>query len=186
MTPESPVNRRKFLSGIATLGGVSLAGCMGARGKSSSEPSSSESIHWHVNLTIEINGESYPVPKNVGIGPQYSDSPYYHSGMQMTSIHTHDNSGTLHWEISGRSLKEGEGLLGAFFDIWDKPFSVDRLFDHSTDDGELTMLVNGSSNDQFDEYRVQHGDEILIRFEESGEKATQPVSPVRPEDGRLF
>ena len=170
MPPETPINRRRLLSGVATIGVASLAGCMGVRGKgsyesSSPESTSSESIHWHVNLAIKINGESYPVPKNVGIGSQYSDSPYYHSGMQMTSIHTHDDSGTIHWEIPGRSLKEGEDLLGAFFDIWGKPFSSDRLFDYSTDDGELTMLVNGSPNDQFDEYRVQDGDDVLIRFE---------------------
>lgn len=137
---------------------------MGARGDGPSESSSSESIHWHIDLGIEINGEPYPIPKNVGIGSQYSDSPYFHSGMQMTSIHTHDDSGTLHWEISGRSPKDGELLLGAFFDIWGKPFSADSLFDYSTDDGELTMLVNDSPNDQFDEYRVQDGDNILIRF----------------------
>lgn len=160
MAPESPVNRRRLLSGVTTLGVVSLAGCMSAGGKNSSE-----SIHWHVNLAIEINGEPYLVPKNVGIGTQYVESPYYHSGMEMTSIHTHDDSGTIHWEISGRPLKEGEDRLGAFFDIWGKPFSSDRLFDHSTDDGELTMLVDDNPNNQFDEYRVQDGDDILIRFE---------------------
>ena len=159
MTPESPINRRSLLSGVATLGVVSLAGCIGAR-----SDDSSESIHWHINLAIEINGEPYSIPKNVGIGSQYSDSPYFHSGMQMTSIHTHDDSGTLHWEISGRSPKDGELLLGALFDIWGKPFSADSLFDYSTNDGELTMLVNGSPNNQFDKYQVQDGDNILIRF----------------------
>lgn len=170
MTPESPVTRRTLLSGIATLGVAFLAGCMSTRGKDSSksdssDSSSSEPIHWHVNLAIEINDESYPIPKNVGIGTQYSDSPYYHSGMKMTSIHTHDESGTIHWELSDRPLKEGEDLLGTFFDIWGKPFSSDRLFDLSTDDGELTMLVNDNPTNQFDEYRVQDGDDILIRFE---------------------
>lgn len=157
MIPES-LTRRKVLSGVGTLGGVSLAGCMGAGGSSSS------SIHWHVDLSIEINGETYPVPKNVGIGSQYSDSPYYHTGMQMTSIHTHDDSGTVHWEISGRSLKESEDRLGAFFEIWGKPFSSTRLFDHSTENGDLTMLVNDSPNDQYDKYQVQDGDDILIQF----------------------
>lgn len=160
MSPPPALGRRRLLTGITALGIGSLAGCMGTRGERSSD-----SIHWHIDLAIEIDGESYPIPKNVGIGSQYSDSPYFHSGMQMTSIHTHDDSGTLHWEISGRSLKAGEGRLGAFFEIWGKPFAADRLFDHTTETGTLTMRVNGSPNDQFDEYRVQHGDDILIRFE---------------------
>lgn len=159
-TLESSVTRRRLLSGVGTLGVGSLAGCVGALGKNSSE-----SIHRHVDLAIEIHGEPHPIPKGVGIGTQYSDSPYYHSGMEMTSIHTHDDSGTIHWEIEGRSPKDGELRLGAFFDIWNKPFTANRLFDHTTDDGTLTMVVDDSPNDQFDEYRIEDGDDVLIRFE---------------------
>lgn len=138
---------------------------MGVLGTGTTESSSADSIHWHVTLRIEIDGEPYPIPKDVGIGSQYADSPFFHSGMQMTSIHTHDDSGTLHWEIMGRPLKVGEDRLGAFFDIWGEPFSANYLFEHSTDDGTLAMRVNGSPNDQFDDYQVQHGDEIQIRFD---------------------
>ena len=70
MTPESPVNRRRLLSGAATLGVGSLAGWMGTRGDGSYE-----SIHWHINLAIEITGEAYPIPKNVGIVGIVSGSP---------------------------------------------------------------------------------------------------------------
>lgn len=164
MTPDSPTTRRRLLAGVGTLGIGALAGCLGTLNTGSTNSGSSESIHWHVTLSIEIDGEPHPIPTNVGIGSQYADSPFFHSGMQMTSIHTHDDNGTLHWEIAGRPLKDGEHLLGAFFDIWDKPFSANRLFEHSTDDGTLTMLVNGNPNDQFDDYPVQHGDEIHIRF----------------------
>lgn len=160
MKASSPTNRRNTLVGLGTLGIASLAGCMGARAKNPSKP-----IHWHVNLMIEIDGDRRTIPKDVGIGPQYSENPFYDSGMQMTTIHTHDDSGTIHWEISGRTPKEGETILGAFFNIWGKPFSESRIFDHRTHEGELTMLVNGARNEQFDEYQVADGDDVLIRFE---------------------
>lgn len=165
MTADAPVTRRRLLAGAGTLGLGSLAGCLGVLNTGSADSDSSESIHWHVTLGIVVDGEPHPVPKDVGIGSQYADSPYYHEGMQMTSIHTHDDSGTLHWEIMGRPLMEGEHRLGAFFDIWGEPFSATRLLEHTTDDGTLTMHVNGSPTDQFDDYAVQHGDEVQIRFD---------------------
>ena len=55
--------------------------------------------------------------------------------------------------------------MSPLFDIWGEPFSEDQIFDHRTDDGELTTLVNGARNKQFDEYQVTDGGDVLIRFE---------------------
>lgn len=119
----------------------------------------------HVHLTIEIQGETQEIPSDIGIGQEYSESPYYDSGMQMTSIHTHDASGTIHWEIMGRPPKEGELQLGAFFDIWGKPFSETQILDYRNDEQNIvTMTVNDASNDDYATYQVSDGDEVVIRY----------------------
>lgn len=163
------LDRRRLLRGLGTVGIASLAGCSTALGeneKSNADRNSTESTHLHPRLTLEIRGETRQIPSGIGIGQEYSESPYYHSRMQMTSIHTHDASGTIHWEIMGRAPKEGELRLGAFFDIWGKSFSETRIFDYRNNEQfEVTMLVNDTPNDEFEEYRVRHEDEIVIRYE---------------------
>lgn len=167
------VPRRQLLQGLGTIGLATLAGCttaFGGRGASNdgqSDPGStpSGSVHWHVQLTVEIQGEPQQIPADIGIGSQYSGSPYYDEGMQMTSMHTHDDSGTIHWEVM-QTPKEGELRLGAFFDVWGKPFSETCLFDYCGDDGgTVTMTVNGETNHEYGDHVVSDGDDILIRYE---------------------
>lgn len=168
---DSPTDlqRRRLLQGLGTAGIAALAGCSTALGEaddSDSGQNSSESIHLHPQLTIKIQGETQTIPSDIGIGQAYSDSPYYDNGMQMTSIHTHDDSGTIHWEIMGRPPKDGELQLGAFFDIWGKPFSETQILDYQNDEeNEVTMTVNGTPNEDFANYTVSDGDEIVIRYE---------------------
>ena len=170
-TRDSPPDsqRRRLLQGLGTVAIASLAGCSTSSG-GSKEPTAgqnpAEPIHLHPHLTIEILGETQQIPSGIGIGQKYSDSPYYHSGMQMTSIHTHDASGTIHWEIMGRPPKDGELQLGAFFEIWGKPFSETQIFDYrNNEDNEVTMVVNGTPNDDFANYKVNDGDDIVIRYD---------------------
>ena len=170
-TRDSPTDlqRRRLLQGLGALSIASLAGCTTALGggeESDAGQNSSDSIHWHPHLTIEIQGETQQIPSGIGIGSEYSDSPYYDSGMQMTSIHTHDASGTIHWEIMGRPPKDGELQLGAFFEIWGKPFSETQIFDYrSHEENEVTMVVNGTPNDDFANYKVNDGDDIVIQYD---------------------
>lgn len=166
-TPNS--HRRRLLQGLGTVAIASLAGCSTSSG-GSKEPTAgqntAESVHLHAHLTIEIQGETQPIPSGIGIGQEYSESPYYQSEMQMTSIHTHDASGTIHWEIMGRPPKEGELQLGSFFEIWGKPFSATQIFDYRNDEqNTVTMIVNGTSNDEYATYEVSHEDEIIIRYD---------------------
>ena len=170
-TRDSPPHsqRRRLLQGLGTVAIASLAGCsavLGERKESNTDQNSAESIHLHPHLTIKIDGETQQIPSGIGIGEKYSESPYYHSGMQMTSIHTHDASGTIHWEIMNRPPKEGELQLGAFFDIWGKPFSETQIFDYQNDEQkQVTMTVNGTPNDDFATYEVSDGDDIVIRYD---------------------
>ena len=170
MTRDSPpdLQRRRLLQGLGTVAIASLAGCSAVLGESK-EPNagqnSADSIHLHPHLTIEILGETQQIPSGIGIGQEYSESPYYHSGMQMTSIHTHDASGTIHWEIMDRPLKDGELQLGAFFEIWGKAFSETQIFGYrNNEQNEVTMVINGTPNDDFATYEVSDGDEIVIRY----------------------
>lgn len=171
MTRESPPDsqRRRLLRGLGTVAIAPLAGCSASIGGSTGPNAGqnpADSIHLHPHLTIEIHGETQQIPSGIGIGQEYSESPYYDSGMQMTSIHTHDASGTIHWEIMGRPPKDGELQLGAFFEIWGKPFSETQIFDYRNDEqNEVTMVVNGTPNDDYATYEVGDGDEIVIRYD---------------------
>lgn len=123
-------------------------------------------VHWHPKLSITIKGEPVEIPDNVGIGSDYADHPFYHRVMHMTTIHTHSSDGTLHWEIFQGPIKKGHARLKAFFDIWGQPFDREHLMEKSNgSDGTVRMSVNGQPNDQFEQYVVQDGDEIEIRYE---------------------
>lgn len=85
--------------------------------------------------------------------------------MQMASMHTHDASGTIPWEVM-QTPKEGELRLGTLFDVWGIPFSETYLFDSCGDDGgTVPMTVNGESKHEYGDYVVSDGDVIIIRYE---------------------
>lgn len=127
---------------------------------------SEQGIHWHPELTIVIKGQKQEVSANIGIGPQNSTSKWYDPMMQMTDIHTHDNSGTLHWEVMAGPVKRGHVKLGAFFEIWGKPFSKNQIFDNKSGNGGMVkMTVNGQPNTDFENYIVKDKDKIEISYE---------------------
>lgn len=107
-------------------------------------------IHWHPRLTIKINGETYFIPANIGIG-----------GAHMP-IHTHETDGTLHME-NDRPTKKTV-TLGYFFQVWGKKFNKDCIFDYCTDKGELKMYVNEKENSEFENYFMQDRDDIRIEY----------------------
>lgn len=127
---------------------------------------SKDGIHWHPHLSIYIKGQKQEIPANIGIGKQYSSSKWYDSMMDMTDFHTHDNSGTLHWEVMDGPVTRDHVTLKAFFDVWGKPFSKDQIFDNKNGpDGTVKMTVNGQPNTEFENYQVRDKDDIVIRFE---------------------
>jgi hypothetical protein len=70
-------------------------------------PESPVVMHEHANLQIFVHGEPQPIPTDIGIDT--SDDPAY-----IASLHTHDETGTVHMESSvSRTFTVGE-----FFDIW--------------------------------------------------------------------
>lgn len=70
-------------------------------------PESPIVMHEHTNVQIFVHGESQPIPTDIGID-RSSGEPF------VVSLHTHEESGTVHLESSvSRTF-----TLGEFFDIW--------------------------------------------------------------------
>ncbi len=121
-------------------------------------------VHWHPVLNIIIDGKKQRIPANIGIGSQYSSSPLWDPVMSMTGIHTHDDSGTLHWEIMTVPKKENL-YFGNFFQIWGEPFNSECIFEYCNGNGKtVKMLVNGQPNYDFDKYIVRDKDRIEIVY----------------------
>lgn len=123
-------------------------------------------IHWHPHLAIYIKGQKQEVPANIGIGKQYSGSKWYDPMMDMTDFHTHDNSGTLHWELMEGPVTKDHVELKAFFDVWGKTFTANQIFDaKNSPDGKVSMTVNGQPNTEYQNYVVHDGDRIEVKYE---------------------
>ena len=70
-------------------------------------PESPVTMHEHTNLQIFVHGEPVAIPTEIGID-RSGAQPY------VASLHTHEDSGTIHIESSvSRTF-----TLGEFFDIW--------------------------------------------------------------------
>jgi hypothetical protein len=127
---------------------------------------SATGIHWHPELKITIKGEEVKVPANIGIGMQYAGYPRYDPMMKMTDMHTHDDSGTLHWEVMKGPVIKEDVRLGSFFAIWGKKFDGSCILEYCNGSGgAVKMSVNGQLNTDFQDYLVNDGDKIEIRYE---------------------
>lgn len=123
-------------------------------------------IHWHPELTITIKGEKQTIPSNIGIGMQYAGYPQNDPMMMMTDMHTHDNSGQLHWEVMEGPVKKDDVKLSQFFAVWGKKFTSSCIFEYCNGpEGKLVFKVNGQDNQDFENYLVKDKDKIEIVFQ---------------------
>lgn len=114
---------------------------------------SKNGLHWHPELSIEINGKKQEIPANIGIGAIHSP------------IHTHDTSGILHLEMQGLVTKDSIKLI-RFFKTWDKQFNSNCILDSCNGTGgTVIMFVNGTENTEFENYQMQDKDKIEIKYE---------------------
>lgn len=119
-----------------------------------SEVISRQGLHWHPNLTIKILGENQDIPAGIGL-----------ERLPHKPMHTHDRGSVIHMEFAGQ-VRANDIRLGQFFKIWGKTFSKDCIFDKcSGPDNQLTMLINGKENLEFENYLMRDGDKIEIIFE---------------------
>ncbi|MBI2042824.1 hypothetical protein HYT25_00355 [Candidatus Pacearchaeota archaeon] len=111
-------------------------------------------IHWHPTLTIKIDDKIQNIPPNIGI----TNTVHF-------PIHTHNedaNAGVIHME-NDRPTKKTV-TLGYFFEVWEKTFNKNCIFDYCTDSGKLKMYVNGEENFDFQNYFMQDGDNIIVEY----------------------
>ena len=81
-------------------------------------------LHIHPHLSIDVNGQPITIPENVGIDTSiWKNHSLDNYGMQamaamgmdrMAPLHTHDNSGIIHVELSTNR----NYTLGEFLSIW--------------------------------------------------------------------
>jgi hypothetical protein len=96
-------------------------------------PESPVTMHEHSNLQIFVHGETQPIPTDIGIDT--SVDPAF-----VSSLHTHDETGTVHMESSeSRTFTVGE-----FFDIWGVRLSPSCMGAHCQDaENRLRVFVDG-------------------------------------------
>ncbi len=110
-------------------------------------------FHIHAHLDIFINGEHNTVPALIGI----TTNCFYW-------MHTHDESGVIHIE----SPVKRDYTLGQFFDIWNKKFNNDQIFNNLVSgNNTLKVYLNGSKVPDGTNYRdisLHAHDEITIIY----------------------
>lgn len=109
-------------------------------------------FHIHAHLDIYINGQPFTVPASIGI--IQNKCLYW--------LHTHDTSGIIHIEAPYfRSF-----TLGEFFDIWNKPFSNNGIFDNAVQGSNtLKVFVNGvETSGNYRDIILGAHDEIVIVY----------------------
>jgi hypothetical protein len=108
-------------------------------------------LHIHPTLEIEILGEKYTIPGNIGISPQGT----------MKVIHTHDSTGKLHIE----SPYPYQFYLKDVFKIWGKNISSSCIFNYCEDaEHQLDFYVNNLKNDLRENIPLIDGEVIRIVY----------------------
>ncbi|MDQ3975193.1 MAG: hypothetical protein M3264_01575 [Thermoproteota archaeon] len=113
-------------------------------------------MHIHAHLDIFINGETYPVPSNIGIIP--NQCIYW--------MHTHDDTGVIHIE----SPEDRNFTIGEFFDIWGQTFDNSQIFDNIAGENinnALNVYVNGkkvNAGTDFRQIPINAHDKITIVY----------------------
>jgi hypothetical protein len=129
---------------VVFLGGVWSSNTLQNRADGTSSIVSRNGLHWHPTLEIFVRGEKVEIPPNLGLGAVHKP------------VHTHEDLPILHLEFSGM-VREQDIMLQRFFDNWGKDM---RSFGAG-----MRMVVNGRENRDYENYIMQDGDRIELRFD---------------------
>lgn len=111
-------------------------------------------VHFHPRLAVFADGKRLDVPANIGIDPR-------RDGMQMASLHTHDDSGVIHVEGQERAT------LGQFFAVWGVPLGSDRLGSYRR---PVRMWVDGKPSRAFGNLKLADRQKIVLAVGRGGPK----------------
>lgn len=100
-------------------------------------------LHWHPELKIYVKDIEQQIPQNIGLGAVHMP------------MHTHDDPPIIHLEFQGM-VREQDLLLGQFFKNWNKD-----MYSFGTN---MTMMVNGQENTDYENYIMRDKDKIELRF----------------------
>jgi hypothetical protein len=126
-------------------------------------PDPSDTVfHVHANLRVYADGKKQTVPANIGID---------NSSQFITSLHTHDTSGTIHME----AVQPYPFKLGQFFQVWGVPFSATQLGSfHPASGLVLQTWVNGKQlKTDPTAYVMKPHDRIVVGFGKPGSFPTK-------------
>jgi hypothetical protein len=123
------------------------------------------SFHYHPNLKVVMNGQQITIDPNTGI-----DQIGCREGMRW--VHVHDSSETGFTKLHIETPSKMNVPLGAFFEIWDREggpaldgdrnFDIDRSGVSDWEEYDISMIVNGESNQKFEEYVMLDHDDIEL------------------------
>lgn len=108
---------------------------------------SKNGIHWHPRLALFVQDQELKLENGIGLGSVHQP------------MHTHDEdyqNGVVHMEMDGLVTKE-ETKLAQFFKIWGKPFNFGGQ--------NIKMTVNGQENTQLENFLMNDGDKIEIKYD---------------------
>lgn len=131
IAPNSKANGQAASGTVASAPTDSLAPVVDNIGCSANE---GEVLHYHVHVSIYINGKAVTIPAQVGI-PQTNDP----NTACFYWMHTHDTSGVVHIEAP----VQHDFMLGNFFHIWSQQFSQLQYPLQLDQTSGWTVYVNG-------------------------------------------
>lgn len=136
---------KKIISGFGIILLLVLVGCVNT-------PQKNQPYHIHPTLEIIILDQQSIIPENIGLTTSHHQV-----------IHTHDNLGTLHVE----SPVTREFYLQEFFQIWDKQFNDQCIFDYCTNaTHQLKVYVNDVEDTRWGNILLDNNQRIRIMYGE--------------------
>ena len=109
-------------------------------------------MHIHPHLSMIANKQIVTLPAEIGIDEQKKC---------LTSLHTHDASGTIHIEAPVQK----DFILSDFFAVWNKPFNKNQILDFKVDaEHGLKFYVDGKESSDFENVMLKDHQELFIDY----------------------
>jgi hypothetical protein len=118
-----------------------------AMGLPASSATMAYATHFHVHITLYVDGRQTPIPSQVGIDP---------ATQTLAAIHTHDDTGIIHMEAGEKHFAPP---LQDVFNVWGVRFNSKCIGGYC---GGVEMWVNGKPNTQLGSYTLHEHDVITI------------------------